>query len=122
MSNRKRNLSGTGKELLDSLCARAEVERPLALKIALAKGIALGCFELEPPKDDKPKWTIPDGLIKDREYLLFKHLVIQEQQKIMDEEAVSDFILAYIEGGLRALQQVTEAQSSLEDFRIKMLQ
>ncbi|WP_166244003.1 hypothetical protein [Paenibacillus turpanensis] len=122
MSNRKRNLSGTGKELLDSLCVRAEVERPVALKIALAKGIALGRYELEPPKDDKPKWTIPDGLIKDREYLLFKHLIIQEQQKSLDEETVSDYVLAYIEAGLRALQKVTEEQTSLEDFRIKMLQ
>jgi len=122
MSNRKRNLSGTGKELLDSLCVRAEVERPVAIKIALAKGIALGRYELEPPKDDKPKWTIPDGLIKDREYLLFKHLIIQEQQKSLDEDAVNDYFAAYIEGGLRALQQVAEAQTSLEDFRLKMLQ
>lgn len=122
MSNRKRNLSGTGKELLDSLCVRAEVERPLALKFALAKGIALGFHQINSPKDDKPKWTIPDGLIKDREYLLFKHLIIQEQQTGLDDEAVSDYIVSYIEVGLRAFQQVMEEQTSLEDFRIKMLQ
>jgi len=76
---------------------------------------------LEPPKDEKNKWMIPDGLIRDREYLLFKHLIVQELQQTIDDETVSDYMLAYIEAGLRALQQVAEGQSSLEDFRIKML-
>ncbi|WP_379135216.1 hypothetical protein [Paenibacillus sp. sgz500958] len=122
MSNRKKNLSGTGKEILDTLCIFAEVERSLALKLALAKGITAGIYNLETEKDDKPKWTIPEGLIKDKEYLLFKHLIIQEQLKPLDDEQISDYMLTYIEAGLRKFQTLMIAQNSLEDFRIKMLQ
>lgn len=122
MSNRKRDLSGTGKEILDSICDHIEVKRPVALKIALAKGIAKGNLAFDPIKDDKNKWTIPEGIIKDKEYLLFKHLIIEEQQRTLDDEQVNNYILAYIESGLRELQTLIESQNSLEDFKIKMLQ
>ncbi|KRF01091.1 hypothetical protein ASG89_26140 [Paenibacillus sp. Soil766] len=124
MSNRKRNLSGSGKEILESLCDALEIERPLALKIALAKGITQGVKNegLEQFKDNKDKWTIGEGLIKDKDYILFKHLIINEQNQALNDDEVSDFFLLYIEVGLRVIKRNLTDQTSLEDFRIKILQ
>lgn len=90
VANRKLTLSGNGKEVLDTLCDRLEIDRPQGLKIAFAKGIS--------KSDGRPSginteskaqsWTIPDGIIRDKEYLLFKHLIINELQEPMSDDEV----------------------------------
>lgn len=123
MANRKMNLSGTGKEILDRLCDHLDVDRPYGIHIALAKGIALTNkdMEFEEYKDSKPKWTIPDHIIRDREYLLFKHLIINEVQTSLTEEEINQYMLQYIEFGLRKIQIELEELTSLENYRIKIL-
>lgn len=83
MSNRRMLLSQEGKEILDTVADVLEVGRPIAIKIALAKGLAIS----DGPVDEnymqwKNKWTIPDNIIKEKEFLLFKHLIINEVKNV----------------------------------------
>ncbi|AJG77755.1 hypothetical protein PDQ36_28185 [Bacillus cereus] len=122
MANRRMNLSGTGKETLDLLCEVLEIDRPQGIKIALAKGIANATGKINDDfKDGKNKWTIPDNIIKDKEFLLFKHLIINEMQVALNEDEITQSILLYIEYGLKIIKQEVDNLSSLEDYRIIVL-
>ncbi|UTG82727.1 hypothetical protein [Bacillus paranthracis] len=122
MANRRMNLSGTGKETLDLLCEVLEIDRPQGIKIALAKGIANTTGKINDDfKDGKSKWTIPDNIIKDKEFLLFKHLIINEMQVALNEDEITQSMLLYIEYGLKIIKQEIDNLSSLEDYRIIVL-
>ncbi|MDA1810950.1 MULTISPECIES: hypothetical protein [Bacillus] len=122
MANRRMNLSGTGKETLDLLCEVLEIDRPQGVKIALAKGIANATGKINDDfKDGKNKWTIPDNIIKDKEFLLFKHLIINEMQVSLNEDEITQSMLLYIEYGLKIIKQEIDNLSSLEDYRIIVL-
>ncbi|EJR92206.1 MULTISPECIES: hypothetical protein [Bacillus cereus group] len=122
MANRRMNLSGTGKETLDLLCEVLEIDRPQGVKIALAKGIANATEKINDDfKDGKTKWTIPDNIIKDKEFLLFKHLIINEMQVALNEDEITQSMLLYIEYGLKVIKQEIYNLSSLEDYRIIVL-
>jgi len=115
-------VSRTGKELLDSLCEKLEIERPLGVKIAIAKGLAHGgVLNKDEYKDGKPRWEIPDSIIKEREYLLFKHIIINETQKVMSAEEINEMLLLSFESGIRILTNELAEQTSLEDSKIKIL-
>lgn len=122
MANRRMGLSGGGKEILDNLCELFEVERPFGVKIALSKGLSIsnGVVNTE-FKDDKQKWTIPDNIIRDKEYVLFKHLIINEVGTTLNDDEINHHMLAFIEHGLRHIQSEINSLSSLEDYRIKIL-
>lgn len=115
-------VSGTGKQLLDSFCERLEFARPKGIKVAIAKGIARG---IVPSKDDykdgKSKWELPDSIIKDNEYTLFKHIIINEHQIAMSDSEVNEYILLYFESGIRTLMDELSEMTTLEDSRIKIL-
>ncbi|MCZ8538304.1 hypothetical protein M9R32_13995 [Paenisporosarcina quisquiliarum] len=122
MSNRRMNLSEEGKKILDLIVEILEVERPMAVKVALAKGISVSNGPvLETFSNSKNKWTIPDNIIKDKEYLLFKHLILNEVQKPLDEEHLHQHMLLFIEKGLHTLKHEYEGKTSLEDFRLSIL-
>lgn len=122
MANRRMNLSGTGKETLDLLCEVLEIDRPQGVKIALAKGIANATGKINNDfKDGQNKWTIPDNIIKDKEFLLFKHLIINEMQVALNEDEITQSMLVYIEYGLKIVKQEIDNLSSLEDYRIIVL-
>ncbi|PHG68923.1 hypothetical protein [Bacillus toyonensis] len=122
MANRRMNLSGTGKETLDLLSEVLEIDRPHGIKIALAKGIANATGKINDDfKDGKNKWTIPDNIIKDKEFLLFKHLIINEMQVALNEDKITQSMLLYIEYGLKIIKQEIDNLSSLEDYRIIVL-
>ncbi|PEA78241.1 hypothetical protein [Bacillus wiedmannii] len=122
MANRRMNLSGTGKETLDLLCEVLEIDRPQGIKIALAKGIANATGKINDDfKDGKNKWTVPDNIIKDKEFLLFKHLIINEMQVALNEDEITQNMLLYIEYGLKIIKQEIDNLSSLEDYRIIVL-
>lgn len=122
MANRRMNLSGTGKETLDLLCEVLEIDRPQGIKIALAKGIANATGKINDDfKDGQNKWTIPDNIIKDKEFLLFKHLIINEMHVALNEDEITQSMLLYIEYGLTIIKQEIDNLSSLEDYRIIVL-
>lgn len=122
MSNRRMLLSQEGKEILDTVADVLEVGRPIAIKIALAKGLAIS----DGPVDEnymqwKNKWTIPDNIIKEKEFLLFKHLIINEVKKPLTSDELHLHMAAYIEKGLRRLYEDLKNKSSIEDFRLVIL-
>lgn len=122
MSNRRMNLSEDGKKILDLIVEVLEVERPMAVKIALAKGISVSNGPvLDEFTNSKNKWTIPDSIIKDKEFLMFKHLIINEVQKALDEDQLHQHMLLFIEKGLQTLKNEYEGKTSLEDFRLTIL-
>lgn len=122
MSNRRMLLSEEGKEILDLIVDTLEIERPMAIKVALAKGIAISNGAvIEEFNAGKNKWTIPDNIIKDKEFLLFKHLVINEVNNQLNEDDLHKHMLLFIEKGLRRLNQEITEKSSMEDIRLTIL-
>ncbi|MGE6683227.1 hypothetical protein [Paenisporosarcina sp. NPDC076907] len=122
MSNRRMYLSEEGKKILDLIVEVLETERPMVVRIALAKGISVSNGPVEDVfPNSKNKWTIPDNVIKDKEYLLFKHLIINEVQKTLDEDHLHQHMILFIEKGLQTLKQEYERKTSLEDFRLSIL-
>lgn len=122
MSNRRMSLSEEGKVILDQVMDSLEVERPFAVKIALAKGISTSDGMItEDYSGGKNKWTIPDNIIKDKEFLLFKHLIINEVKTSLDDENLHKHMITFIEKGLRILKKELEEKTSMEDYRITIL-
>jgi hypothetical protein len=124
MGNKRMILSGNGKEILELLCVTLEVDRPQGIKIALAKGISnneKNSINIDNAQDYKATWTIPDNIIKDREYLLFKHLIIHEISQSLDEDQIAVHMLQFIEYGLKVIRREMDTRVSLEDYRITIL-
>lgn len=115
-------LSEEGKIILDEVKDALSLERPLVVRIALAKGIATHALK-DPSKlyDSKNGWTIPDNIIKDKEFLLFQHLIIQKANKSLSDEEIHKEMIQYIEHGLRVIQMIQKNKSSLEDLRLLIL-
>lgn len=122
MANRRMLLSEDGKKILDDLVDVLEIDRPMVVKIALAKGISVSNGPIkEEYTAGKNKWTIPDGIIKDKEFLLFKHLIINEINSEITEDELHKHMVAFIEKGLRTLQVLLKNKTSMEDFRLSIL-
>jgi hypothetical protein len=122
MSNRRMSLSETGKKILDMIAESLEVERPMTVKIALAKGLSISNGpDLEEYSGGNNKWVIPDNLIKDKEFLLFKHLIINEVNKPLNDDELHKHMLAFIEKGLRQLDDDLKNKTSMEDIRLSIL-
>lgn len=122
MSNRRMYLSEKGKKILDQLIENLGVSRPIAVKISLAKGINISNG---PISDDfsgsENKWTIPDNIIKDNQYLLFKHLIMNEVGIPLNDDQINNHMLAFIEKGLREIESIFQNKTSMEDIRIAIL-
>lgn len=122
MANRRMALSGEGKEILEKLAISLEIERPMAVKVALAKGISVSDGPVtEKYSGDGDKWDIPVGIIKDKEFLLFKHLIINEIGIPLNDEELHKHMLTFIEKGLRAINDELENKTSMEDVRLAIL-
>lgn len=120
MANRRMLLSAEGKDILDTLTAALEMERPTVIHVALAKGIASdNAFSKE--LDMKNRWTIPDNIIKEKDYLLFKHLIIQKVGSPLNDEELHKEMIVLIESGLRTIQQLNEQKNSMDDLRLLIL-
>ncbi|MCM2603460.1 hypothetical protein NDQ57_01915 [Rossellomorea marisflavi] len=122
MSNKRMNLSQEGKQMLDEVAELLEIDRPQSVKIALAKGISIS--QSEPnldPINGGNKWTIPDNVIKDQEFTLFKHLIINEAQRSLNDDELHQYMLAYIEQGLREIKRINESKTSMEDIRLMII-
>lgn len=122
MSNRRMQLSEEGKEILDLIANSLEVERPTAVKIALSRGLAVSNGPITTEFDGgKNKWTIPDNIIKDKEFLLFKHLIINEVNMSLNDDELQKHMIAFIEEGLRKLKVDYDSKTSMEDLRLTIL-
>lgn len=122
MSNKRMALSEEGKTILDTLTEVLEVDRPMGVKVALAKGLSSANGPVtEVYMSGKNKWTIPDGIIKEKEFLLFKHLIINEVNLPLDEDELQRHMLSFIEKGLREINQLIVNKTSMEDLRLTLL-
>lgn len=122
MSNRRLNISAEGKNILDVFSDILELDRPDTIKLALAKGIAINKGPVKIANfSSSNKWTIPDGIIKGNDFLLFKQLIINEQKEILTEEELAKQMIYFIEIGLRELQKLKDNSNSLEDIRLSIL-
>lgn len=122
MSNRRMQLSERGKEILDTISDTLEIERPMAVKISLAKGLSISNGPVQEEfEGGSHKWTIPEGIIKEKEFLLFKHLIINEVGSALNEADLHKHMSAYIEKGLRKLNEDLKNKTSMEDFRLTIL-
>lgn len=93
--------------------------RPTVLKIAFAKG--LKHVKGEPRDFGRGGWTAGAGVIaKDTDYLLYKHLMINELQKPLKDKEVDQYLLRYIEEGLRVMNEEVDQLSTLENYMIKL--
>lgn len=123
MATKKMSLTAVNKETLDLVIEHLECERPFAIKLAFAKGIANTQGAANPILDKSNGfWTIPDNIIRGDDFLLFKHLVNNNQQQNIPEDQLDKEILLYIEQGLIIMKAELENLTSLEDYRLKVIQ
>lgn len=120
MANKRMLLSAEGKEILDTLTAALELERPTVVQIALAKGIASDESSIK-EYETKNKWTIPDNIIKNKDFLLFKHLIIQHAEHALNDDELHKYMIAFIEDGLRIMQVLNNNKTSMQDLRLLIL-
>jgi len=125
MGNSKFHISKEAKDIIDSLKVILNIDdTPIIVKLALAKGIAI--LQTKEPIDqeitkDKEKWLVPENIIKDRDYLLFKHLIINEYDMVISDKDINKYFAYFIERGARELQKVEQAKNSFEDIHVSIL-
>ena len=125
MGNSKFHISKEAKDIIDSLKVILNIDdTPIIVKLALAKGIAI--LQTKEPIDqeitkDKEKWLVPENIIKDRDYLLFKHLIINEYDMVVSDKDINKYFAYFIERGARELQKVEQAKNSFEDIHVSIL-
>ncbi|MBB5180252.1 hypothetical protein HNQ44_001680 [Planomicrobium koreense] len=120
MANKRMLLSAEGKEILDTLTAALELDRPTVVHIALAKGIAENDL-LNEQLDTRNRWTIPDNIIKEKDFLLFKHLIIQKADRILNDDELHKYMIILIENGLRIMKNLNDNKTSMQDLRLLIL-
>ena len=125
MGNSKFYISKEAKDIIDSLKVILNIDdTPVIIKLALAKGIAtLQTIENVNQEftKDKEKWLVPENIIKDRDYLLFKHLIINEYDMVISDQDINKYFAYFIERGARELQKVEQAKNSFEDIHVSIL-
>ncbi|MGE7988524.1 hypothetical protein [Lysinibacillus fusiformis] len=123
MGNTKFNISKEAKEIIDSLKVVLDIDdTPTVLKLGLAKGIAtLDPTEKIEKFERSGQWLVPENVIKDRDYLLFKHLIINDLDTIISDADINKYFAFYIEKGLRLIQTQIDGKTSFDDIRITIL-
>ena len=120
--NRKMTLSEEGSIILDDVTEQLSLDRPVVIQIALAKGLQKinGIPEVTYDKGVN-KWTIPDNIIKENNYILFKYLIQNEAGRPINNDELHKYMIDYIEFGLRELNKISKEKASMEDLRIAIL-
>jgi|SRR5690625_1422705 len=122
MSNKKMVISTDGKSILDKLTEQLDLERPFVVQLALAKGIQISKRIPNFTYDKGPnKWTIPDNIIKEENFILFKHLIQNEAQQSINNDQIHRYMIFFIESGLRELTKINLEKTSMEDLKISIL-
>lgn len=123
MGNTKFNISKEAKDIVDSLKISLDInDTPIIIKLGLAKGISLLNPSEEIQKfEGSGNWLVPENIIKDRDYLLFKHLIINELNQVISDIDINKYFAFFIEKGLREIQNQIENKTSIEDIRVLIL-
>ncbi|WP_375105970.1 hypothetical protein AB9L15_01705 [Lysinibacillus fusiformis] len=120
MGNSKFYISKNAKDFIDSLKVSLEInDTPTVIKLALAKGLSSlsSPMSIEKVDNSNGQWLVPENIIKDREYLLFKHLIINEYNNLISDHDINKYFAFLIEKGTEELKQLNINKASLEDLR-----
>lgn len=123
MGNKKIYITAEGRLLLDEISSVLNISRPESVVFSLAKGLSItnGPSFVE-SYDMKNKWEFAENVIDGTEYLLFKHLIINEQGKQLNDAEVSKYIGHYVELGVREYSRLKKEKRSIEDLRLLLLE
>ena len=123
MGNTKFNISKETKDIIDTLKVSLDInDTPSIIKLGLAKGISLLDSTEEIKRfEGAGSWLVPENIIKDRDQLLFKHLIINELNQVISDTDINKYFAFCIEKGLREIQNQIENKTSFEDIRVLIL-
>lgn len=98
-------------------------ERPQALKLAFAKGIAA---ENLPDVSQKKKFSgfeFPSTVIaKGDDILLVKHLIIDKLQRNIENDELNKYILLFVEHGLEVMHNEIKELTNMDQYLIYLLE
>lgn len=122
MANLK--LSNIGYECLSIVMAELEMdvkERPDALRIAFAKGLASDTLPSD-EKKDLSKFEFPSSVIaKADDKILIKHLIIEKLHNRVSDDELDKFILQFVEHGLYTMNEELKQLSSADNYLLYLL-
>lgn len=98
-----------------------EIDRPSALRLAFAKGIAAKALPHE-EKKVKSKREFPSSVIaKGKEVALVHHLMINKLQRKIEEREIDRYILIFIEHGLEEMYSEIKQLSAADNYLFFLL-
>jgi hypothetical protein len=107
MSNGKFFISKRSDESLTNLIIVLDIERPLALRIALSRGLTSGATFRD---NSEGEWErgreIPERVVASGfDYVLLSNLIINSEERVVENEKEIDSLFRfYIEKGLEVIQ------------------
>ncbi|AST07062.1 hypothetical protein AF2641_09360 [Anoxybacillus flavithermus] len=115
-------LSKRGYEILESVMAELEMERPEVLRLAFAKGLTESEV-IQEIKREHSDFEFPTSVIaKGDEVLLVKHLIIDKVQTQIDEMKLDRLILSCIEQGLEIMDEEIKQLSKADSYLLYLIQ
>ena len=123
MGNSKFNITKEAKDIIDSMKVILEIDdTPTIIKLALAKGVAIcdPSITIEKVNGDG-YWLVPENIIRDKDYLLFKHLIINEYKTIISDQEINKYFAFLIEQGAKELKKIEQNKTSFEDLHVAIL-
>lgn len=110
-------LSAKGCESLKKVMVELEIDRPSAIRLAFAKGIAA---EKLPSEEKRPIPTFEFNssvVAKGNELILMKHLIRNRLQRKLEPVELDNYILFFVEHGLEEMiteiEQISDADNYL---------
>lgn len=129
MDSKGIKLSQVSKDRIDNIISHLEHyvpkdPRPFVVKLSLMHGIENYSITSELPSElSSGAWDM-GSIINGNDYLLAKHLIINElQEEVEDEKIIRDYMKRFIELGVAHISSLLESDDALfeEEFLIKLL-
>ncbi|WP_214791693.1 MULTISPECIES: hypothetical protein [unclassified Exiguobacterium] len=129
MDSKGIKLSKVSKDRIDNIISHLEHyvpkdPRPFIVKLSLMHGIENYSVTSDLPSElSSGAWDM-GSIINGNDYLLAKHLIINELQKeIEDEKIIRDYMKKFIELGVAHIASLLESDDAIfeEEFLIKLL-
>lgn len=129
MDSKGIKLSQISKNRIDTIIGHIEHyvpkdTRPFVVKLSLMHGIENhSVSSVLPTELSSSAWEM-GSIINGNDYLLAKHLIINElQEEIDDEKVIRDHMKRFIELGVRDIASLLESDDAIfeEEFLIKLL-
>ncbi|TCI26432.1 hypothetical protein EVJ32_05995 [Exiguobacterium sp. SH5S4] len=129
MDSKGIKLSQVSKERIDDIISHLEHyvpkdPRPFVVKLSLMHGIENYSVLTDLPSNlSSGAWDM-GSIINGNDYLLAKHLIINElQEEVVDEKIIRDYMKKFIELGVAHIASLLESDDAIfeEEFLIKLL-